>query len=372
MSTPGDTTLMIRRGDGWRPMAVQPYENEEELQRLLHAEPSLLPGVSTEAIAAREVEVPNVGFVDLVVLDLDGSVTLVECKLNENPEIRRKVVGQLLAYASGLWRLPYPEFEAIFNRAAGSTSIDAMFLAGREAESDGSTISAQIAHALTNGRFRLCIAVDGITDELRNTVEYLNTHSTQGIEVVLFEVGIVTDGDVQVLVPRTFGGESARLKSVASGEARRKWTFDDVVAEVDRVSGAEAAAAVGRVRDFFTGVGWPGYPGKGASPTWSLYARIDGVGKALVTVYPYESGKWERSIALNLGSLAGLVPQDRLTALSQALHAVPALQRPLAGITGIEADSFPIIPLSTLAAPGVTDAVTTALRTHLVETNAPQ
>lgn len=45
MSTPGDTTVMIPPGDGWRPITVQPYENEEELQRLLHAGPALLPGI---------------------------------------------------------------------------------------------------------------------------------------------------------------------------------------------------------------------------------------------------------------------------------------------------------------------------------------
>ena len=78
----------------------------------------------------------------------------------------------------------------------------------------------------------MCIPVDEITNELRGIVEFLNTHSAEGIEVVLFEVGIVTDGDVQVMVRRTFGGESARLKT-SSGGSKRRWTFDDVLTRVE-------------------------------------------------------------------------------------------------------------------------------------------
>ena len=40
----------------------------------------------------------------------DDGYTLVECKLQSNIEIKRKVVGQVLAYASGFWRMSYDEF----------------------------------------------------------------------------------------------------------------------------------------------------------------------------------------------------------------------------------------------------------------------
>jgi hypothetical protein len=109
---------MVRRDEkNWRPMSVHPYGNEDELQRLLYETPSLLPGISSRGIAARGIEVPGVGFVDLVVIDVDGSIALVECKLRSNSQIRREVVGQILAYASGLWRMPYLDFEARFTRA---------------------------------------------------------------------------------------------------------------------------------------------------------------------------------------------------------------------------------------------------------------
>jgi hypothetical protein len=368
MATRAETTLMVRRGEKWRPMSVQPYGNEDELQQLLHETPSLLPGVSPSAIAGRELEVPDVGFVDLMVIDVDGSITLVECKLRSNSQIRREVVGQILAYASGLWRMPYLEFEGRFARASGA-AIDTIAavsdVAGDEERDE--TVPANVAEALAAGRFRLCIAVDEITDELRDIVEFLNTHSSEGIEVVLFEVGIVTDGDVQVLVPRTFGGESARLKETSAGPKRR-WTFADVVIEVERVSGPEAAASVQRIESFFSHVGWPGYPGKGAVPTWSLYSRIGGVGKALVTIYPWESGKYGRCVAFNLGSLIGLVPDERLAAVIADLGSVPALASYFVGIAPLDGSANPLLlPLAAIADATATDALINSLRTHIVE-----
>jgi hypothetical protein len=87
-------------------MSVHPYRNEDELQRLLYETPSLLPGISSRSIAARAIEVPGVGFADLVVM-MSTAITLAECKLRSNSQIRREVVGQILDYASGLWRMPY-------------------------------------------------------------------------------------------------------------------------------------------------------------------------------------------------------------------------------------------------------------------------
>lgn len=372
MGNQAGTRLMVRRGGKWRPMEVQLYGNEEELQQLLHETPSLLPGVSAGALAAREVEIPDVGYVDLIVVDADGAITLVECKLRSNSQIRREVVGQILAYASGLWRMSYLDFERRFARVSGS-SIDV--LAAESAveggdvgqdHDDDDTVQAKVAGALAAGRFRLCIAVDEITDELRDIVEFLNTHSSEGIEVVLFEAGIVTDGDVQVLVPRTFGGESARLKA-STGGTRPKWTFRDVVEAVERVSGPGAVAAVERIEAFFREVGWPGYPGKGAVPTWSLYAKVGGTGKALVTIYPWETGKYGRCVAFSLGSLIGLVPDERIEAVVADLREVPALASHFAGIDALDASTYPLLlPLAVVADPSATEGLVEALRNHLV------
>src|SRR5215212_8339546 len=96
--------LMRRVGQGaWHAPEVNAYPNEDALEQLLAASPDLLPRASSgPMVVARQVQT-GAGPADLIGIGLDGSVLLVECKLRANPEIRRAVVGQLLAYASALW-----------------------------------------------------------------------------------------------------------------------------------------------------------------------------------------------------------------------------------------------------------------------------
>jgi hypothetical protein len=255
-----------------------------------------------------------------------------------------------------------------FNRASRTNVADIAAAPSAEVDGDGaSSVAAKVAEGLAEGRFRLCIAVDEITDELRDIIEYLNTHSSEGIEVVLFEVGIVTDGDVQVLAPRTFGGESARLKAAASGSSGPRWTFEDVMAKVEEVSGPEAVVAVRRIEAFFREVGWPGFPGKGAVPTWSLYAKVGGTGKALVTVYPWDTGKYGRCVAFSLGSLMDLVPHDKVEAVVADLRRVPPLAPALDGVAALDSSAYPrILPLAALSDMSATEALIDAIRTHIV------
>ena len=67
----------------------------------MKASATLLPDTAPSAVV-EEFWIPEAGTVDLLVVDRTGGLTLVECKLRANPEIRREVVGQILAYAGGL------------------------------------------------------------------------------------------------------------------------------------------------------------------------------------------------------------------------------------------------------------------------------
>ena len=57
-----------------------------------------MPGL----IVVDQIAISVTGYVDLVAVDSDGNITLVECKLASNQEIRRSVIGQIFAYAAGL------------------------------------------------------------------------------------------------------------------------------------------------------------------------------------------------------------------------------------------------------------------------------
>lgn len=96
--------VLIRRGDGsWAEPEITGHQSEADLQKLLATSPDLLPGNETGLPMAVARELPvAAGRIDLVGVDVEGELTLCECKLAANPGARREVVGQLLEYASAL------------------------------------------------------------------------------------------------------------------------------------------------------------------------------------------------------------------------------------------------------------------------------
>jgi hypothetical protein len=113
--------LLIRRdGDNdWRTPEVTAYDNEAKLQELLAESPHLLPGIENDDVAtAIEFPVPDTGSADLVIVDSSGEITIVECKLRANPDIRRQVIGQVFAYAAGISSLDIAQFASHFFQAA--------------------------------------------------------------------------------------------------------------------------------------------------------------------------------------------------------------------------------------------------------------
>ncbi len=117
--------VLLRVNGAWAPATLTSYGSEAELQELLAADTSLLPGCAGNAVV-REMSVPGSGYADLVLVDELGTITVVECKLQANPQIRREVVGQVLKYASLLWRLSYGEFEQAFRARAQKPLVEAV------------------------------------------------------------------------------------------------------------------------------------------------------------------------------------------------------------------------------------------------------
>ena len=132
--------------------------DEAAIQHLLATSPDLLPGAGGRRLAvAREVAL-EAGYVDVVGVAPDGAITLVECKLRANPEIRRHVVGQVLAYAAALWELDYEAFDRAFADRAGvplACGVEAVAGEGWDEEA----FRAAVAENLAAGRLRLVMQV---------------------------------------------------------------------------------------------------------------------------------------------------------------------------------------------------------------------
>ena len=216
----GDATILVRaKNEPWREPALVGYLNEAEMQTMLAEQPSLIPGVSHRALAAREFHT-GVGPSDVVVVDQDGTLTVVECKLASNAEVRRKIIGQVLDYAARLWRMPLVDFDSRWKACSKGTEVLDL-LEDQAAE--------ELASALNDGAFRLVLAVDEINEDLRRIVEYLNAHTNDQVTVLAVELRRVSHRGVDFLTPRTFGAELARAKQDKAKTGKKPaWALDDV------------------------------------------------------------------------------------------------------------------------------------------------
>ena len=112
--------IAIRTTDdvGWQFVEGIRYPDEAFLRDLVFNEPRLIPahdiGMNSDAqvVTLREVGLPGAGSSDVMLVDSDGAITIIECKLATNPEKKRAVIGQILDYASSLSGMSYDELDA--------------------------------------------------------------------------------------------------------------------------------------------------------------------------------------------------------------------------------------------------------------------
>ena len=219
---PKTSPVLIRHGgSSWHLPEVRAYGNEAHLEEILAEKPQILPGVGAGAAVVHQLQVPGTGPADLVAVDPFGAITVCECKLASNPEIRRTVVGQVFAYASGLWRLSYEQFDSAWrSRSEDHASLFVSVWSDENGDVEEEFRSV-VAQNLADGNFRLILAVDSITSELRRIVEYLNAHTRTGTAVIALELGYGQESGVEVLIPRVYGVELAANKGGPSGTPPR-------------------------------------------------------------------------------------------------------------------------------------------------------
>lgn len=219
--------------DTQRPEGL-PFFDERDLRDFIAAKPERI-GLKTPAAVAVEVRVPPmIGRADIVVVDADGAITIVECKLHKNPEGHGAVIGQALSYAAGLEGLrlqpnTYEAFKERFERAkgAGPGALTRPFL-GRVEGWNEAEFSEAVAQSLESGSFRVVIAADELSEQLKMILAFLSERQMSGIELSKYEV-----------YPRT------------PGEKRSKLTAETLCSEIRRFypGGADACRELLRWAD---------------------------------------------------------------------------------------------------------------------------
>jgi hypothetical protein len=213
--------LYRKAGGAWLTPVDSGYADENQLQVMISEFPELLPGVNPDSYVCREFYTDSGPIDNLIVNSKDGAITLVECKLARNPEVRRKIIGQIIDYAASLSSLSFDDFHQRWKDRGGVdlTSI----------ETARGPLSLSVTTNLELAQFTLLLAVDEINEPLKQMVVYFNKKTDATTRVALIELARHSIGDNEILIPQTFGYEALKPQ-VDAYEQRNPWTKEEFAA----------------------------------------------------------------------------------------------------------------------------------------------
>jgi hypothetical protein len=205
---------------GWKLLAPVGFPTEQELHSLVEDAPHVLPlsGSPRLVVVGREVALGG-GSADLVAMKPTGRLVVIEAKLRRNPEARRAVVAQILAYAAHLYGLNRETVEREILgdhlRTRGYTSLaDAVAHDNENGLFDPEGFGDALSAGLEKGRFRLILVLDDAPPDLARLVGYLEA-MTPELVIDLVTVAQYTIGDSRVLVPQRVEPERVVSEALA-------------------------------------------------------------------------------------------------------------------------------------------------------------
>lgn len=236
-------SIIVQDTDGnSRVLPSRTFKYEEILQRKIAELPSLLPleTVSDEPVSHLTIgmEWPaGTGKADIILIGSDAVLTIVETKLSRNPEARREVVAQVLEYAAYLSEWTIYEIqqraEEFFHTDDcpldyRNKSFDEV-LEGfvQDSEESVDSLKASIERNLRQGRIRLIVAVDEVSEQAQKIVTFVNAYSS--FDIYLLQVSEFEDKDGRLtLVPSLYG----YARKVSATRSSRQWDWEKYESEL--------------------------------------------------------------------------------------------------------------------------------------------
>ena len=187
-----------------------PFPSELVLHQAIASHPDVLPhddfGIGPLVAVANELDLGS-GPIDLLCVDASGELAIVEFKRGtENADVR-KVVAQLLDYASSLWRTDLSQLEERARSCAPgfvgtlAEHVEAG-LGGSGTSFDLTAFEQGLRRRLESGDFVFVYVARDLDERTSRIMTYLGEGARLRMFAVEVDYFASPDGDSQALVPR--------------------------------------------------------------------------------------------------------------------------------------------------------------------------
>ncbi len=180
---------------------------ESWLQEIIHQRSSLLPIYEIEpsfsdAISLGREILTKVGYIDNLLINEDGYITIIETKLWRNLQARREVVGQVIDYAKELTKWNFADLDNAVRRSHPENKgiVDVVKAHADGNDFDETNFIDIVSRNLSKGRFLLLIIGDGIHESVEEMAEYLQQFAQINFTLALIELQVYKNQHDQSLL----------------------------------------------------------------------------------------------------------------------------------------------------------------------------
>jgi len=307
--------------ESWQMVHSAAYRGEKELQKLLSDSPSLIPipemrDESGELVAVvREFNLP-IGYVDLLGFTADGDIVIIECKLADNPEVKRKVIGQVLEYGSAIWKMRYEILDQKIKERSGHNLADLVGKAVDESDWDEENFRLNVESNLIDGNFILVIVVDEINEGLSNIIRFVNACGNPNFSFAALEMRRFQSGTTEIMVPKVEGDYRPKVQRTPS--ARRRWNRESFFKDATSKVSTDAVAIMKDLFDWCKENADITRFGTGsANGSFTFVCERDGATGSIFSVYS------DGSLSINFGYMEKIFSTEDILSFQKCLAEIP-------------------------------------------------
>lgn len=238
----GATTVLKRRA--FAGTSADSY-SEDWLQSMLFEHNKALPVDEIDHAYERLVPICRelstaAGPLDILYATPEGRLVIVEVKLWRNPEARRKVIAQILDYATELSKWSYEDLQREVSKSTrrpGNSLYE--LVKDRFPDTDEKRFVDDVTRSLRLGSFLLLVIGDGIREGAASIANFLDRGGNLHFSLGLVEVGVYDMPDGRRMVQPRILARTVDIKRTVliHGDARVELDTADEAQDVEEVIG---------------------------------------------------------------------------------------------------------------------------------------